>query len=99
MTSLAYPRYGRDRPQNGEARGVCQVWVLPDDGIIDPIAIEIAASGSRSVALTAAERIVAAAVILARGGTPYLVSKRLHVSDRTALALAAKCQQQAVARS
>ena len=81
------------------ARRLGLTWVLPDDGIIDPVAIEIAASGTRPVALTAAERMVAAAMILARGGTPYLVSKRLHVSGRTALALAAKCRQQAVARS
>jgi hypothetical protein len=33
-----------------------------------------------------------AAAILARGGTPYLVSKRLHVSGTTAHALAARCQ-------
>jgi hypothetical protein len=39
---------------------------LPDDGIIDPIAVEIAARGIRSVALTRAERQAAAAAILAR---------------------------------
>jgi hypothetical protein len=44
------------------------------------------------VALTRAERQLAAAHILARGGTPYLISKRLHVSGTTALTLAAQCQ-------
>lgn len=73
--------------------------VLPDDGIIDPIAVEIAARGIRRVALTPAERLVAAAVILAHGGTPNLVSKRLHVSGTTTLALAARCQQQAMSQS
>ena len=58
--------------------------VLADDGIIDPIAVEIAARGMRPVALTQAERQLAAAAILARGGTPYLISKRLHVSGTTA---------------
>ena len=66
--------------------------VLADDGIIDPIAVEIAARGMRPVALTAAERQLAAARILARGGTPYLISERLHISGSTALALAARCQ-------
>ena len=65
--------------------------VLADDGIIDPIAVEIAARGTRPVALTRAERQLAAAAILARGGTPYLISKRLRVSGSTALTLAARC--------
>ena len=66
--------------------------VLADDGIIDLIAVEIAAQGMRAVALTRAERQLAAARILARGGTPYLISERLHVSGTTALTLAARCQ-------
>jgi len=73
--------------------------VLPDDGIIDPIAVEIAVGGTRLVALTPAERMAAATTILARGGTPYLVSKRLHVSGSTAIAFAAKYYQQAAAQS
>ena len=64
--------------------------VLPDDGIIDPVAVEIAARGSRPVALTPPERLLAAARILARGGTPYLIAERLHVSGTTALNLAAE---------
>jgi hypothetical protein len=67
-------------------------FVLADDGIIDPIAVDIAARGARTVALTRAERQLAATRILARGGTPYLISKRLHVSGTTALTLAARCQ-------
>jgi hypothetical protein len=65
--------------------------MLADDGIIDPIAVEIAARGTRPVALTRAERQLAAAKILARGGTPDLISKRLYVSGATAHALAAGC--------
>jgi hypothetical protein len=65
---------------------------LTDDGIIDLIAIDIAACGARPVALTRAERQLAAACILARGGTAYLIAKRLYVSGTTALALAARCQ-------
>jgi hypothetical protein len=66
--------------------------VLADDGIIDPIAVEIAARGTRTVALTPAERHLAAARILGRGGTPHHIAARLHVSGTTALALAAQCQ-------
>jgi hypothetical protein len=65
---------------------------LPDDGIIDPVAVEIAARGARPVTLTPAERHAAAARILAKGGTPYLISRRLRVSRTTAVTLAARCQ-------
>lgn len=65
--------------------------VLVDDGIIDPIAVELAARGTRPVALTRTERQLAAAAILARGGTPYVIAMRLHVSGTTALKLAAQC--------
>ena len=64
-------------------------WVLPDDGIIDDLAVELAAAGTRPVALTRPERRLAAARILANGGTPYLISKRLHLSCQAAHALAA----------
>ena len=70
----------------GARRGL----VLDDDGIIDPVAVEIAARGTRPVALTPAERQLAAGRILARGGTPNLISERLHVSGTTALMLAAR---------
>jgi hypothetical protein len=66
-------------------------WVLADDGLIDMVAVDIAARGARPVALTPAERQLAAARILARGGTPYLVAKRLRLSGTTALALVARC--------
>jgi hypothetical protein len=74
------------------ARRVRDGWVLPDDGIIDPIAIEIAASGARRVALTRTERQLTAARILDSGGTPHVISRRLHVSGSTALAMAARCR-------
>jgi hypothetical protein len=66
--------------------------VLAEDDIIDMIAVDIATRGARPVALTPAERQLAAARILARGGTPHLVAKRLHISGSTTLALAARCQ-------
>jgi hypothetical protein len=64
---------------------------LTDDGIIDLVAVEIAARGARPVALTRAERYLAAVRILAWGGTSYVIAKRLHVSGTTALKLAAQC--------
>jgi hypothetical protein len=70
-------------------------WALPGDGIIDLIAVEIAAHGARTVALTRAEQQLAAARILARGGTPYVIPKRLHVSGTTAVLLAARCRSAA----
>ena len=75
MTSPAAHRNGR--------------WVLPEDGIVDELAVQIAAAGTRPVALTPTERRLAAAAILAAGGTPYVVSKRLHMSWQSAHVLAA----------
>lgn len=62
-------------------------WVIPEDGIIDAFAVQIAASGQRRVRLTRMERRLAAALILARGGSAYQVHKRLGVSSATARAL------------
>lgn len=62
-------------------------WVIPEDGIIDAIAVQIAASGQRRVRLTRTERLFAAALILAGGGNAYQVHKRLRVSPGTARTL------------
>ena len=64
-------------------------WSIPEDGIIDALAVQIAASGQRRVRLTRMERRLAAALILARGGNAYQVHKRLGVSSATAHALVA----------
>jgi hypothetical protein len=64
-------------------------WIIPEDGIIDAIAVQIAASGQRRVKLTRTERRLAAALILACGGNAYQVHKRLGVSSSTAHALVA----------
>jgi len=62
-------------------------WMLPDDGIIDRVAVEIAAKGERRVKLTAPERRAAAELILARGGTVNDIAERLCMTDRAAGAL------------
>lgn len=64
--------------------------VLADDGILDPIAIDIAARGIRPVALTRPERAAAAAAILADGGNLEQICRRLHVSGTAARRLAAR---------
>lgn len=63
-------------------------WLLPDDGIIDPVAVEITAAGTRRVRLTLPERHAAAALILARGGTPADIAARLYMNGRAARHLA-----------
>lgn len=65
------------------------LWVIPDDGIIDQLAVEIAASGRRPVRLTLPERRAAAARILAGGGTAWMVARRLRMSRADARVLAA----------
>ena len=71
--------------QNAPAR---TAWLLPEDGVIDPVAIELAATGERSVALTESERRIAADLIIAAGGTPNLIAKRLHMAHANARILA-----------
>jgi hypothetical protein len=63
-------------------------WLLPDDGIIDPVAVEIAAAGTRRVRLTVPERRFAAALVLARGGSVNDIAARLHMSSTSARRLA-----------
>jgi len=63
-------------------------WMLPVHGIIDQVAVEIAAKGERRVRLTAPERRAAAEMILARGGTVNVIAERLCMSDSAAAALA-----------
>lgn len=67
--------------------------VLPEDGIVDPIAVEIAASGARPVALTQTERVLAAARILAAGGSRNDIATRLHVSGNSARHLAERARR------
>ena len=71
-------------------------WLLPEDGIIDPVAVEIAARGTRRVRLTARERRAAAALIVARGGTENDIAHRLGMSGSAARTLAASIRAGAV---
>ncbi|HEY1324196.1 MAG TPA: hypothetical protein VGF32_28325 [Streptosporangiaceae bacterium] len=69
------------------ARRARRRLALTDDGIIDPIAIQIAARGTRTIALTRAERRLAAARILARGGTRTRRRRPRATAARQALGL------------
>jgi hypothetical protein len=68
-------------------------WLLPEDGIIDEVAVEITAAGTRRVRLTETERRHAAARILAAGGSITTIAARLHVSHHRARALANQCER------
>jgi hypothetical protein len=70
-------------------------WLLPEDGIIDPVAIEIAARGTRRVRLTTTERRMAAVLILDRGGSSNDLAQCLCLSGHAARALAASILSQA----
>ncbi|MFI6603743.1 hypothetical protein ACIBHX_46570 [Nonomuraea sp. NPDC050536] len=61
-------------------------WTLPEDGIIDDIAVELAARG-KPAALTKTERRLAAERIIAAGHGPVELAERLHLSGATANAL------------
>ena len=76
-----------------KGRGAPSPWVLPEDGIVDPIAVQIAAAGERRVALTHAERLLAAAKILAAGHHLTEMAGRLHVSSDAARAAEARSRQ------
>lgn len=65
-----------------------------DADVIDEIAVQRALNGER-VPLTRAERDHAFRIGLARGLTPYALSKQLHLSGRTAQDIAARLTTQA----
>ena len=60
-------------------------WRIKDDGIIDEVAVEIAAAGTRLVRLTRPEQRLAAAQILSRGGSNDDIERNLGIGMNTAL--------------
>lgn len=64
--------------------------LMPGGPPIDPVAILTAISGGREVGLTAAERLIAAAFILAAGGRQADIHARLGVSRSEACRMHAK---------
>lgn len=63
-------------------------WLLPEDGEIDEIAVEVAAAGLRPVMLTPLERRAAAALILGNGRSIRTMAYRLHMDIHRAVDLA-----------
>lgn len=66
---------------------------LPEDTIVDRIAVEVAAAGLRDVRLTPTERRYAAALIFLAHGSTNLVCARLRVSAPEAARLVAAAIQ------
>lgn len=65
---------------------------LDDDGIVDPVAVEIAARGTRPVELTETEQVHAAVLMLKRGAPRPLVAYRLRLGAPTVRRIAAALQ-------
>jgi hypothetical protein len=57
------------------------LYLIPEDGVIDMIAVDIAASGIRPVRLTDRERMLAARRILAAGGMTATLMRRLRLTS------------------
>lgn len=73
-TSLSEARPGRH----------CGGYLLPDDGLIDEVAVSIAVSGARRVRLTEAERLEAAARMIRRGADVAELAAHLGTNPATA---------------
>ncbi len=59
-----------------------QTAVLPEDGIIDNVAVQITVSGSRKVALTQRERLEATRLMLLQGASIREMCDHLHVQPK-----------------
>lgn len=57
--------------------------LLPEDGVIDPVAVDIAVRAVRPVALTRRERDLAARRLLDAGTPPSVIARRLRMNGRT----------------
>lgn len=62
---------------------------LDDDGIVDMIAVELAAKGVRPVELTETEQTAAAVLMIKRGAPRPLVAYRLRLAASTVRRIAA----------
>ena len=60
------------------------LWLLPDDGLVDMLAVRVAANGYRPVRLTRTERKLAALQILEHGGKAADLYERLSLTSLSA---------------
>lgn len=67
--------------------------IVPDDGIVDGIALEIAVTGMRVVRMTRKERRLAARRILLSGGDVPEVAARLGISQDSARLLVKRAER------
>jgi hypothetical protein len=77
-----YHRNHKDRPKPSHSRR--QTILLPEDGIIDPVAVHIAVHGIRKIAMTHRERVEAVRQMLLRGDSIREMCDHLHVPPATA---------------
>lgn len=90
------PLCDRCRKRLARAKPGADPEPLPEDGIVDFVAVEIAAKGWRQVRLTKRERALAAALIMvhARENAGPVIMERLNVSRITALRLVRLARQE-----
>ncbi len=68
------------RTYDARVRG--KIWILPDDGYIDEIAVELTINGVRVVALTDEERMVCLLRMISMSLKPHEMRQRLHVTPK-----------------
>lgn len=85
---LCHPDYMAGLRRRGKTlRPTQSDWCITSDGIVDDVAVCIAASGERLVRLTPTEQLSAARLILESGGDVHDLQARLGINHTTALAL------------
>lgn len=75
--------YKRLQMQAYRCRTVPAGQLLPEDGIVDRIAIEIAVQGDRAVGLTQRERVLAVWLMEHQGLSQRVMESRLKLPDHT----------------
>lgn len=70
------------RPRDDTPRPHRQTITLPEDGIIDEVAIYIAVNGLRKIAMTHRERVEAVRRLLLQGGSIREMCDNLHVQPK-----------------
>lgn len=75
----------------GALRPTQSDWAIDSDGIVDDVAVSVAANGERLVRLSPTERLAAARLIVLAGGGVRELRARLGINHSTALALTRAC--------
>lgn len=72
-------------------------WAIPEDGIVDEIAVEIAVKGIRRVRLTPTETRLVVEQSLARGQSFKGIAENIGCSDQTVARIAAELESEVAA--